>query len=338
MTMLTRVLAPTHAGRRRRRWLLRAAVATVVFLVVGSFTGLLLLAANVGGGAGDSADGAATPGGDLVQFALTTATANHLPDTYFAAQMAAESDFNPYETSPAGAQGVAQIMPGEWRHYAVDGDGDGRTDVWNPWDSIATGAKIDAAYRAQVTDIGPNLDDLMAAAYNAGVGAVRSHHGVPPYPETQHYLAHIHQLIPTIATRRVPWPPAAATGAGTSQAVKIALAQVGKPYVWGATGPDAFDCSGLILYAYAQVGVDFPRYTAADMQRLWPHIPAAQAQPGDIVWSYPKADGTAGHVGMVIGGGLGVFAPQPGETVRVERITPILSSLGYGRVPAGGNR
>jgi len=98
--------------------------------------------------------------------------------------------------------------------------------------------------------------------------------------------------------------------------VGIAMAQVGKPYVWAAAGPDSFDCSGLIVYAFAQIGISLPHSSYA----LWDlGVPVSedQLEPGDILFF----DGL-GHVGMYIGGGEFVQAPHTGTDVQV---TPLSS-------------
>jgi peptidoglycan DL-endopeptidase CwlO len=101
-----------------------------------------------------------------------------------------------------------------------------------------------------------------------------------------------------------------------SSVVNIALAQVGKPYVWAAAGPDSFDCSGLIVYSFAQLGISLPHSSYA----LWDlGVPVSedQLEPGDLVFF----DGL-GHVGMYVGGGEFVQAPHTGTDVQV---TPLAS-------------
>jgi peptidoglycan DL-endopeptidase CwlO len=101
-----------------------------------------------------------------------------------------------------------------------------------------------------------------------------------------------------------------ATGAART-AISFALAQVGKPYEWGATGPNAYDCSGLVQAAWAAAGVSIPR-TTYEMWAALPHVPASSVRPGDLAFF----DGE-GHVAMYIGGGKYVDAPQSGENVEV---------------------
>ena len=100
-----------------------------------------------------------------------------------------------------------------------------------------------------------------------------------------------------------------------AQALRWALSRRGSPYVWGAAGPHAFDCSGLVLWAYAQVGISLPHFTG-DQWNMGVHVARADLQPGDLVFFYPDI----GHVGLYIGNGLMVDAPNFGETVQVEPV------------------
>lgn len=96
-------------------------------------------------------------------------------------------------------------------------------------------------------------------------------------------------------------------------AVRAALSRLGMPYVWGATGPDRFDCSGLVQWAYRQAGVGLDR-TTYDQINTGFAVPRGSVQPGDLVFPH------AGHVQMAIGNGLVVEAPHAGATVRISRL------------------
>jgi peptidoglycan DL-endopeptidase CwlO len=100
-----------------------------------------------------------------------------------------------------------------------------------------------------------------------------------------------------------------------AQALRAALTRRGDPYVWGAAGPSAFDCSGLVLWAYAQVGIGLPHFTG-EQWNMGVHVARADLQPGDLVFFYPDI----GHVGLYIGNGLMVDAPNFGEVVQVEPV------------------
>lgn len=117
----------------------------------------------------------------------------------------------------------------------------------------------------------------------------------------------------------------------TSVALAWAFSELGKTYVWGGTGPDVFDCSGLTQYSWAQAGVAIPR-VAADQDSWTVPVPLSQLLPGDLVF-YGTID--IHHVGMYIGDGLMINAPHTGDVVRVS---PIWWSdlAGFGRVHAAG--
>jgi peptidoglycan DL-endopeptidase CwlO len=113
-------------------------------------------------------------------------------------------------------------------------------------------------------------------------------------------------------TTRVPtYPPVAASGnAGT--AVATALAQVGDPYSYGAAGPDAFDCSGLTMFAWRAAGVSLPHSSSMQAGMGVP-VSTSAMQPGDLVFYYSPIS----HVGMYIGNGQIVHAPNSGSVVQV---------------------
>ncbi|MEV5878665.1 NlpC/P60 family protein [Streptomyces sp. NPDC052101] len=113
------------------------------------------------------------------------------------------------------------------------------------------------------------------------------------------------------------------TGSSTSgsydtkaeKAIAFARAQIGKPYVWGATGPDSYDCSGLTQAAWRAAGVTLPR-TTYDQVNTGTTVSLADARPGDLVFFYDDIS----HVGVYIGNGMMIHAPKPGAYVREESI------------------
>ncbi|WP_255954902.1 C40 family peptidase [Streptomyces odontomachi] len=115
-------------------------------------------------------------------------------------------------------------------------------------------------------------------------------------------------------------PPSKAGAA----ALRYAVQQIGKPYRWGAAGPDAFDCSGLTSQAWAHAGRTLPRTSQAQWRSL-PRVSMDQLRPGDLVVYYP----TATHVALYVGGGMVVQAPRPGERVKVSpvRSNPVLGAV-----------
>ncbi|WP_270506963.1 C40 family peptidase [Paraclostridium sordellii] len=98
--------------------------------------------------------------------------------------------------------------------------------------------------------------------------------------------------------------------------INLAKAQLGKPYVWGAEGPNAFDCSGLTYYVYGQNGVSLPR-TAREQSNVGTTISQSQLQPGDLIFSSTDGSGRVTHVGIYIGNGQMIHAPQEGDVVKV---------------------
>ncbi|MER6164259.1 C40 family peptidase [Streptomyces violaceorubidus] len=109
--------------------------------------------------------------------------------------------------------------------------------------------------------------------------------------------------------------PDTSNGTKADKAISFARAQIGKPYVWGATGPDSYDCSGLTQAAWKAAGVTLPRVTY-DQVNAGTTVPVSQAQPGDLVFFYDDIS----HVGLYIGDGMMIHAPKPGAYVREESI------------------
>lgn len=128
-----------------------------------------------------------------------------------------------------------------------------------------------------------------------------------------------------------PKTPLPAPVSTTAVALTWAFSELGKPYVWGATGPGAFDCSGLTQYVWHAAGVDIPR-VAADQDAWTVPVPLSQLLPGDLVF-FGTTD--IHHVGIYIGDGLMINAPHTGDVVRVSSMW--WSDLaGFGRVHAPG--
>jgi peptidoglycan DL-endopeptidase CwlO len=115
-------------------------------------------------------------------------------------------------------------------------------------------------------------------------------------------------------------PPASSAAA---QAVQLALGEQGVPYVWGGMSPSGFDCSGLVAWAYAQVGISLPHYTGA-LWNVGTHVSVDQLEPGDLVFFHGES-----HVGMYIGGGQFVQAPHTGDVVKVSSLSDPWYSSGY---------
>jgi cell wall-associated NlpC family hydrolase len=99
-------------------------------------------------------------------------------------------------------------------------------------------------------------------------------------------------------------------------AIEAAVADLGKPYVFGAEGPDAFDCSGLIQQVWRQAGVELPR-TSSEQAEAGRQVPLSQIQPGDLVIYYAGRS----HIGMYVGDGKIIHAPHPGSQVRYAPVS-----------------
>jgi cell wall-associated NlpC family hydrolase len=119
--------------------------------------------------------------------------------------------------------------------------------------------------------------------------------------------------------------PGSTTG---TAAVAIAQHFVGTPYVWGGSSPTGgFDCSGLMLYVYGQLGVSLPHYAASQFA-LYPKLQPSELQPGDLVFFEPKIDGP-GHVAMYAGGDAIIEAPHTGALVRIGSLSRSAAALGF---------
>ncbi len=272
-------------------------VVAVVVLIAGPFIGRNDSGRNR---TINNADGIPPEYLGLIKDAANNAGCAEVTPAVLAAQLHQESGFNPNARSGVGAMGIAQFMPGTW---AVHGQG----DVWNPADAIPAAARYDCAVAASVTSVPGDPQEKMLAAYNAGPGAVLAYAGVPPFTETRNYVR-------TILAQAQVYGDALDAGAAVSASdiapvLAFMRSQIGKSYVWGATGPDAWDCSSLVQAAYGQIGVSIPRVTV-DQMRAGPLVSGVDPQPGDLLF-IPGADGTPaapGHVGMYVGNGRVIAA------------------------------
>jgi len=121
--------------------------------------------------------------------------------------------------------------------------------------------------------------------------------------------------------------PVAAGSEAAQIIVDTAMAQRGKPYVWAASGPNAFDCSGLTSYAYRAAGIDLPRASRLQAQ-VGRAVSRAELQPGDLVAFYSPVS----HIGIYIGNGQMVHAPTSGDMVKVSNIDSMGSITAMRRV------
>ncbi|WP_328668306.1 NlpC/P60 family protein [Streptomyces sp. NBC_00322] len=108
------------------------------------------------------------------------------------------------------------------------------------------------------------------------------------------------------------------------EALRYAVEQIGKPYLWGTEGPESYDCSGLTSQAWATAGREIPRTSQEQWEEL-PKVPLRSLRPGDLVVYFPEAT----HVAIYLGGGMVVHAPRPGATVKVSPVAanPLLGAV-----------
>ncbi|MGN6132357.1 MAG: C40 family peptidase [Nocardioidaceae bacterium] len=185
---------------------------------------------------------------------------------------------------------------------------------WQAAQAVQVSAFADGSnYRANLDRAAMLLNDITATASPADCGGAGV--GDPPSgPRGPHGLP-LHFRLPAATSR-----PAAA-------AVHFALGQLGDPYAWGAEGPNAYDCSGLMQAAWQAADVPLTRTTSTQVHDGRPTTPSNLA-PGDLVF-IPGYDGTLaspGHVGMFIGHGLVVEAPKTGDVVKVVSYDEFVSA------------
>jgi cell wall-associated NlpC family hydrolase len=207
---------------------------------------------------------------------------------------------------------------------ATDEDGGGVADVYDPADAIAGAAKYLVAHGVQQNPTAAIFDynhadwyvqEVLnwASTYAAGgftvAGATQGNDTAVAAAGTGgQSCTGSSQLSSFVAPNAI-----------VGEAVNYAEAQLGKPYLLGGTGPDAFDCSGLVMMAYRSAGVNIPR-TSQEQYAQLPRVPASKVLPGDLVF-FAGSDGTPtapGHVGLVVGKNLMIEAYATGTPVRVS--------------------
>ncbi|MEV0604653.1 bifunctional lytic transglycosylase/C40 family peptidase [Streptomyces sp. NPDC050315] len=228
--------------------------------------------------------------------------------TVLAAIGKVETDHGRHPTmrSSAGAVGPMQFLPSTFKSYAHPVPPGGKNPP-TPWDPV------DAVYAAA----------RMLCANGARDGADVSK-AIFAYNHADWYVRKVLAQAAAYAAGGQQQPPpgdGAALGTRGEKALAFAGAQLGKPYVWGATGPDSYDCSGLTQAAWNAAGISIPR-TSQVQHTAGRAVPPGQMRPGDLI--VINNDGNWGHVGMYMGGNLMVHAPKPGKSVEE-------TDLGYWR-------
>lgn len=209
-----------------------AGVGFVALLVVGTYSAAAGLNSGLGAGKSVGLAKGAVPAlyQPLVQ--KWGALCPALNPAMLAAQLYQESGWDPTAKSPADARGIAQFIPGTWATHGIDGNGDGKKNIWDPADAIPSAASYDCELAGYVKNVPGDQSSNMLAAYNAGSYAVIKYGGVPPYKETQGYVKTIRTLEKSFArpTTRVQ-PSQQAAGA-----IYYAQQKLGTPYLWGGEG------------------------------------------------------------------------------------------------------
>lgn len=264
-----------------------------------------------------------------------------VPWQVVAATVIVESAGNPDAMSASGAVGLMQLRPTQWEAFA----GVYGSDPRDPYTNIRTGAAVLAGAYATWGSW-----DLAIAAYVDAVdptGAVSSRvdddgrTGVQYVDAVRNQAANLGYIIPGTTL----------TGTqGAEQALRIAMTAIGTPYVWGGESYEegGFDCSGLILWAYNQIGASLPR-TAAEQFDATTRIDPRSVKPGDLIffvntYGVGAEDGARiitteqriiTHNGIYAGNGLMLHAPKEGDYVRLTTLNSTFwrtHLAGYGRV------
>jgi cell wall-associated NlpC family hydrolase len=208
---------------------------------------------------------------------------------------------------------ASQVVAG----VATDEDGDGIANVYDPADAIAGAAKYLLEFQVQTDPSAAIFAYNHLQSYVQSVLMYAGRYAGGNYSVVSAQLPQANSAAGCVQT--VGGVPAVqAPTQAVATAISYAEQQLGKPYLWGGTGPDAFDCSGLVMMAYRAAGINIERTS----QMQWAteqKVPASQVQPGDLVF-FAGSDGTVtspGHVGLVIGNGKMIEAYATGFPIRV---------------------
>ena len=148
--------------------------------------------------------------------------------------------------------------------------------------------------------------------------------GLPQMPAAQASL----EGVPPFVRRGVASLPNIPTNTLGGQAVALAYQFLGVPYVWGGATPTGFDCSGLTMYVYGQLGIKLGHYTGFQYYE-GRRVPLDQLQPGDLVFFHANSAGVPQHEGMYIGNGSFIHAPHTGDVVRISSLFETRYALSY---------
>jgi len=319
--------------------------------------GVVMALIVVVGGAFSSSSSAAASGGTLNTAAIPPemqgvvpylVKAGQLCPAVSAPQLAAQVDvetggsWNPSLVSPAGAQGLAQFMPGTWPSYGRDDDGTGNVSPFNPNDAVMAMGRYDCELAGATAPIAAATAtapmDLMLAAYNAGPNAVTRANGVPPIPQTEAYVIKVEAEIPQFTLPGTGGLTGVAPGTPGFGGAVVAAAEkyLGTPYSWGGgsysgptrgiaqgSGTVGFDCSGLVLYAIYQASggaVQLP-HNSEVQSTMGAAVPTSAIQPGDVVGFALDNNGDFDHIAIYVGNAQVIDAPYTGQVVRIDPLS-----------------
>lgn len=309
------------------------AAGKVVTAALSAVVGLTLFVVMLGAGDDDKALASSSIGGQLSAGAIPNgwapwvaragALCAEIPAPIIAAQVEAESGWNPKAVSPAGAVGLSQFLPGTWASIGKDDDGNGIASPYDPGDAIMAQGRYDCQIVEQLRGrVGGDLTQLALAGYNAGPGAVLQYGGIPPYPETQAYVPRILGLAKGYSLTPNAEGPASGRAADVIAAARTKL---GWDYAYGGGGPFGpgpglyggtvgWDCSSFMQYAFYQgAGVMLPR-TADAQGSSGKAVPRSQLQPGDVIVF------DTGHDGLYIGNGQMIHSPKTGDVIKITTV------------------
>src|SRR5437762_580365 len=149
--------------------------------------------------------------------------------------------------------------------------------------------------------------------------------GLPQLPAAEASLAGVPTFVPRLPSQP---PPDVPTNTLGGQAVALAYQFLGIPYVWGGATPAGFDCSGLTMYVYGQLGIKLGHYTGFQYYE-GRRVPRNQLEPGDLVFFRANSIGVPQHEGMYVGNGSFIQAPHTGDVVRISSLFDTRYALSY---------
>ena len=336
----------------------RAAVVVAIGLAALLVTSVALIPMAMVGGASlflSAGVGCPSPAASASQPAATTTASNSIPADYLALFKQTGQRYGvPWVIlagigkveSNDGQSNLPGVHSGQNGFGAAGpmqiGIGGASTDTWggapvHPASEVVSGVATDAN------------GDGIASVYETNVsGAIFAYNHLSSYVQQVEFWAGVYSRGGYVLTNSssTVTAPECLTSVQTGQvpnqvvaaAINFAHEQLGKPYLWGGTGPDAFDCSGLVMMAYRAAGVSIPR--TSEQQWAWgPQIPASQVRPGDLVF-FAGSDGTPaspGHVGLVIGNHMMIEAYATGFPIRISSFSSPGAAAGDGN-PVGFTR